>query len=88
MIRLGSLNILLASALLLTACETATEAFSGDTPQLVAAPDSVSAMLADAADRAANSLETLAAVEYARSPGVAVSNINDRPQRTSSFHYS
>lgn len=79
MVRIASLNILLASALMLGACETAEKAFSGDTPQLVAAPDSVSAMLADAADRASNALETLAAVEYARSPGVAVSTINNAP---------
>ena len=76
---LPSLKILLASVVLLTGCETANEAFSGDSPQLVAAPDSVSAMLADAADRAATSLETLAAVEYARSPGVAVSTIDQAP---------
>lgn len=77
--RFASLNILLASAMLLTACETAQVAFSGDSPQLVAAPDSVSAMLADAADRSSAALETLAAVEHARSPGVAVSNINNAP---------
>ena len=33
------------------------------TPQLVAQPDKVSMMLAQAADRASNALETLAAVE-------------------------
>lgn len=58
---------------------TTVEGFSGDTPQLVAAPDSVSALLADAADRAANAMETLAAIEYARSPGVPVSPIGDAP---------
>lgn len=71
--------ILLASLASVAGCAPGQIAFSGDAPQLVAAPDSVSAMLADAADRAASSLETLAAVEYARSPGVAVSNIADAP---------
>ena len=79
MVRFFCLYALLASVLLLPACETASEAFSGDTPQLVAAPDSVSAMLADAADRASTALETLAAVEYARSPGIAVSTIGNAP---------
>lgn len=79
MARLKSINILLASIILLGGCETAGQAFSGNSPQLVAAPDSVSAMLADAADRASTALETLAAVEYARSPGVAVSTIDNAP---------
>lgn len=48
-------------------------------PQLVAAPDKVSMLLADAADRASVALETLAAVEQARSPGIAVSPISDAP---------
>ncbi|MFP4313407.1 MAG: DotD/TraH family lipoprotein [Alphaproteobacteria bacterium] len=74
-----SFTVLLASIILLGGCETAQQAFSGDSPQLVAAPDSVSAMLADAADRASTALETLAAVEYSRSPGVAVSTIGDAP---------
>jgi defect-in-organelle-trafficking protein DotD len=61
------------------ACGTSVQPFSGDSPQLVAAPDSVSAMLADAADRASKSLETLAAVEYARAPGVPISPISEAP---------
>ncbi len=48
-------------------------------PQVAAQPDSVSAMLADAADRAANSLETLAAVEQSRSPEVAVAPVGNAP---------
>ena len=63
----------------LTGCETAGKAFSGDSPQIVASPDKVSAMLANAADRASTALETLAAVEYARSPGIAVSPIGNAP---------
>lgn len=48
-------------------------------PQLVAAPDKVSMMLADAADRASTALETLAAVEQSRAPEVAVAPISDAP---------
>lgn len=48
-------------------------------PQVLAAPDKVSLMLAEAADKAAGALETLAAVEDARAPGVAVEPINDAP---------
>lgn len=48
-------------------------------PQIAASPDKVSAMLADAADRASTALETLAAVEQARSPGVAVGPIENAP---------
>lgn len=79
MTRFKSLGLLLVSSMVLAGCGTAQTAFSGDAPQLVAAPDSVSAMLADAADRSANALETLAAVEYARSPGIAVSATGDAP---------
>lgn len=71
--------LVLSLIVLLSACTPGVTKFSGDAPQLVAAPDSVSAMLADAADRASTALETLAAVEYARSPGVPVSTIDDAP---------
>lgn len=47
--------------------------------QLVASPDKASLLLADAADRASSALETLAAVEQARSPGIAVAPIHDAP---------
>lgn len=50
-----------------------------DNPQVVAAPDKASMMLAEAADRASVSLETLAAIEQQRSPGVAVAPIEDAP---------
>lgn len=49
-------------------------------PQVVASPDKVSLMLADAADRASNSLETLAAIEQQKSPGVAVQPIHNAPE--------
>lgn len=49
------------------------------TPQVAAQPDKVSAMLADAADRASVALETLAAVEQARTPAIAVGPIENAP---------
>jgi len=69
------------SMLLLGACESLPHLTQqkAATPQLVAAPDSVSAMLADAADRTASALENLAAVEQYRTPDVAVEPINDAP---------
>ena len=63
--------------LILSACQSVTR--EDAPPQLVAAPDNVSAMLADAADRASSALETLAAVEYNKSPGIAVAPIGDAP---------
>jgi defect-in-organelle-trafficking protein DotD len=48
-------------------------------PQIAASPDKASMLLAEAADRAAVALETLAAVEQARSPGIAVAPIADAP---------
>ena len=48
--------------------------------QVVASPDKVSLMLAEAADKASNSLETLAAIEQKKSPGVAVQPINNAPE--------
>lgn len=73
------LNICLClCSVVLFGCETA-KSFSNSTPQLVAEPDSVTAMLADAATRASNSLETLAAVEYGRGPAIAAAPIGDAP---------
>lgn len=80
MARIPALVTVFASLLLLSACGgSPAREFSNAHPQLVAQPDTVSAMLADAADRAANSLETLAAVEYSRGPGVAVGPVGDAP---------
>lgn len=53
--------------------------FSNGAAQLVATPDSVSAMLAEAADRASTALETLAAVEYSRTPTQSIAPINNAP---------
>ncbi len=71
---------LLAASLSLGACQYLPDTnFSNGQPQLVAEPDNVSAMLADAADRAANSLQALAAVERAKTPGAALAPIGDAP---------
>lgn len=48
-------------------------------PQVVAAPDRVSALLADAADKASNALQTLAAVEQAKTPTPTLARINNAP---------
>ncbi len=48
-------------------------------PQVVTSPDKISLMLAEAADKASNALQTLAAVEQARSPAVAVQPIHNAP---------
>jgi len=48
-------------------------------PQVVTEPDQVSLMLAEAADKASTALETLAAVEQARAPGIAAQPIHDAP---------
>ena len=48
-------------------------------PQVATQPDKVSAMLAQAADRASVSLQTLAAVEQARSPNIAVAPMDNAP---------
>ncbi|MGH1378539.1 MAG: DotD/TraH family lipoprotein [Alphaproteobacteria bacterium] len=53
--------------------------FSSGSPQIVASPDTVSSMLASSADRASVALETLAAVEKARTPASAMSPIGDVP---------
>lgn len=47
--------------------------------QVVTSPDKVSLMMAEAADRASNSLQTLAAIEQSRAPGVAVQPIEGAP---------
>lgn len=72
----AGLALIAAAGLSLSACSQEIE---GNHPQLVAAPDKVSIMLASAADRASVALETLAAVEQARSPEVSVSPIENAP---------
>lgn len=62
-------------AVLLAGCEQLPKR----DPQVVATPDKVSLMMAEAADKASNALETLAAVEQNKSPGVAVQPIHNAP---------
>ena len=73
---------LLIAVVLLSGCAgTSTNPkFSGGSPQIVASPDKVSAMLAESADRASEALETLAAVERARTPSVSSAPIDNAPQ--------
>lgn len=71
--------LVLAFPLALGACAEFPKGFSDDAPQLVAEPDQVSAMLAEAAGRASTALQTLASVEQARTPRVSVSPIGDAP---------
>ncbi len=71
---------LLSSLVLVAGCSSSGDsAFSGGSPQLVASPDKVTAMLANSADRASSALEELAAVERARTPAVSLSPIDDVP---------
>lgn len=63
--------------LLLTACNGA--AVRMQDPQVVAAPDRVSAMLANAADKASNALQNLAAVEQAKAPPAELARLDDAP---------
>lgn len=64
--------------LVLAACAPGRATYTQD-PQVVATPDRVSAMLADAADKASNALQTLAAVEQARAPAADMARIDNAP---------
>lgn len=78
--RVPGLSAFLCAALCVTALSgCADNVIREDHPNLVASPDKVSMMLADAADRASVALETLAAVEQARSPEVSVAPIENAP---------
>ena len=71
-------SCLALTAISLTACQAGAPLFVKD-PQLVAQPDKVSMILAQAADKASNALETLAAVEQKRTPAANVDAIADAP---------
>lgn len=73
---LSFLAMITAGLVGLTACSPASKV---DHPQMVAAPDRVSALLADAADRASNALQTLAAVEQAKSPPANLARTENAP---------
>ncbi len=65
-----------AVAVSLSACTMPTKVDQ----QLVAEPDPISLRLASAVDRASAALQTLASVEQARNPGVAVQSVPYAPQ--------
>ena len=69
--------VLLSSLCVLSACTAQDDSYKN--PQVVADPDKVSAMLAQAADRASNALETLAAIEQSRTPGAVDQPRTDIP---------
>ena len=73
-----SICVVIAAAAL-SACAPGQPMGERYTPQIAASPDKASMLLAEAADRASVALETLAAVEQARSPGIAVAPIADAP---------
>lgn len=70
--------LLLSSSLLLVACTPGNPA-SVENPQLVASPDRVSGMLAEAADKASNALQTLAAIEQSRAPAATLARTENAP---------
>jgi defect-in-organelle-trafficking protein DotD len=67
------------SALVLVAACAPGKPYKYKNPQLVADPDKVSAQLAQAADRASNALQTLAAVEQTRTPSASTAPLDDVP---------
>ena len=67
----------LFSTLLLAGCADTTVRVKD--PQLVASPDKVDAMLAQAADKASSALETLAAVEQKRTPSASIAPVENAP---------
>lgn len=73
-----SLLLLALIPLTLTACAGGPVPATRD-PQVVATPDRVSAMLADAADKASNALQTLAAVEQAKAPPATLAPLDNAP---------
>lgn len=73
-----SFSILFIGIMALGACGGFNQTQKRD-PQVVASPNKVSLMLADAADRASDALETLAAVEQSRAPSIAVQPIHNAP---------
>ena len=76
------ISVVSFAAVALTACTPGNAIFPHKVerdPQVVASPDRVSLMLAEAADKASNALETLAAVEQSRAPAIAVQPIHNAP---------
>ncbi|MEZ5815347.1 MAG: DotD/TraH family lipoprotein [Alphaproteobacteria bacterium] len=72
-------NILLVALAVGASGCSSLEKHSNDEPQIVAAPDTVSAMLANAADRASTALQTLAAIESTRTPATNIGPVGNAP---------
>ena len=66
---------------LVSGCTPGNSIESDRRPQLVASPDKATMMLAEAADKASSAIETLAAVEQARTPKASVTPIANVPPR-------
>ncbi|MBX2834862.1 MAG: DotD/TraH family lipoprotein [Micavibrio sp.] len=79
MARNKSLALSILAVSILAGCTNVPVFHDGGKPQVVAAPDKVSIMLAESADRASNALQTLAAVEQARAPTAQVGNVGQAP---------
>ena len=82
-IKLFSVLLSCGLAITLSACSSlpklpGTKTTKRD-PQVVASPDTVSLMLAEAADKASDALETLASVEQSKAPAIAVQPIHNAP---------
>ncbi len=75
--RPSAVLLIIFSLIGLSACETGPIRVKD--PQLVASPDKVDAMLAQAADKASNALETLAAVEQKRTPSASIAPVAGAP---------
>ena len=73
------LTLTILASLLLSACAPGYSLNTKRDPQVVANPDKVSLMLAEAADKASNALQTLAAIEQSSAPAVAVQPIHNAP---------
>ncbi|MES2728892.1 MAG: DotD/TraH family lipoprotein [Pseudomonadota bacterium] len=69
--------IVLTAALALGGCQANPVRINN--PQLVAEPDKVSALLAQAADRSSRAMENLAAIEQTRTPRVNMATPSDLP---------
>lgn len=69
---------LILSVIPLAACSSGPAVNMKD-PQLVASPDRVSGLLANAADKASNALQTLAAIEQQKSPPAELARTDNAP---------
>lgn len=76
MSRFAPLILTVLMAMFLAGCSGRKEESN---PQLVASPDKATLLLAQAADKASNALETLAAIEQKRTPSASVAPINNVP---------